>query len=72
MLTRRVSSPEPTARRSFSVDEFCARHGISRSLFYDEVRDGRLRIVKAGRRSLVTVEAEAEWLKRPETGGQER
>jgi excisionase family DNA binding protein len=53
------SSP---VRRSFSIDEFCERNGISRRLAYDEINAGRLRIKKAGRRSLITTEAEDAWL----------
>ena len=50
------------SRRSFSIAEFCERNGISRRLAYDEINRGRLKILKAGRRSLVTTEAEDDWL----------
>jgi hypothetical protein len=50
------------ARRCFSVDEFCERNNISRRFFYDEVNRGRLKIKKAGARTLVTVEAENNWI----------
>jgi hypothetical protein len=49
-------------RRSFSIDEFCERNGISRRLAYNEIKAGRLKIRKAGVRSLVTIEAENDWL----------
>lgn len=38
-----------------SVNEFCSAVGIGRTLFYREVRQGRIRILKAGRKTLVPV-----------------
>jgi hypothetical protein len=41
------------------ITEFCQRYAISRTAFYREVWGQRLRIVKRGRRTLITrVEAE--------------
>lgn len=51
---------------AFSVLEFCARHSISRSTFYNEVNARRLQVMKVGRRTLVSVEAAAEWRKSAE------
>jgi transposase-like protein len=49
-------------KASYSVSEFCREHGISRGLFYNLVRDGRgPRIMKAGRRTLISHEAAEEW-----------
>ena len=48
-------------RVNLSVNEFCARNGISRSLFYDEVRRGELWPIKVGKRTLVPVREEARW-----------
>ncbi len=46
-----------------TLPEFCARHSLSRTAAYREIRDGRLRITKVGRRTLVArVDAEA-WLR---------
>jgi len=42
-----------TDREAFAVREFCARYGICRQTFYDEVHRGRLRAVKLGKKSLV-------------------
>lgn len=36
-----------------TIPEFCWRHSVSRTAFYGLVRDGRIRITKVGRRSLV-------------------
>jgi transposase-like protein len=51
----------------YSVTEFCREHGISRGLFYRLVREGLgPRVAKAGRRTLITAEAAAEWRHRME------
>lgn len=52
----------PPPRRAYSVPEFCEAYRISRSLFYDEVRRGTgPHTFKAGKRTLVSVEAADEW-----------
>jgi predicted DNA-binding transcriptional regulator AlpA len=49
-------------RSTYSVTEFCQEHGISRGLFYNLLREGRApRIIKAGRRTLISQEAAEEW-----------
>jgi predicted DNA-binding transcriptional regulator AlpA len=45
-----------------SVPVFLAEHGISRSLFYRLVKEGRApRLTKIGGRTLITAEAAVEW-----------
>lgn len=45
-----------------TLPDFCARHSLSRTAAYREIRDGRLRITKVGRRTLIArIDAEA-WL----------
>lgn len=45
-----------------SVESFCKSNGISRSLFYKLRRQGRApRIMKIGRRTLISEEAASEW-----------
>jgi excisionase family DNA binding protein len=48
--------------RAFSIAEFCRVYGIGQTYTYHEIAAGRLRAVKAGRRTLVTREAADEWL----------
>ena len=48
-------------QQAFSVEEFARSHGISRSTAYLQIKMGRLRVAKVGRRTLVTVEAAAAW-----------
>jgi len=54
---------QPTEQRdAYSLREFAARHGISISHLFDLIRDGQgPRIMKVGRRSLISVEAAADW-----------
>jgi excisionase family DNA binding protein len=40
-------------REAFAVREFCARYGICRQTFYDELHRGRLRAVKLGKKTIV-------------------
>lgn len=44
-----------------SVLEFSKRNGIGRSKVYEEIKSGRLKAVKVGRRTLILPEAEQEW-----------
>jgi excisionase family DNA binding protein len=44
---------EDIERQAFSVREFCARYGIARQTFYDEVGRGRLLAHKIGKRNLI-------------------
>lgn len=55
------AKPSP-GRRSFSINEICERNKVSRRFVYDEINRGRLKVKKAGRRSLITDEAEGDWL----------
>lgn len=52
---------------AFNVMTFCESHGISRSLFYGLVSQGRgPRLMKVGKRTLISAEAAAEWRARME------
>ncbi len=47
---------------AYSVESFCARHGISRAYFYLLIkRQQAPRIMKLGARTLITREAAAAW-----------
>ena len=47
-----------------SVDEFCEAVPIGRTLFYGEVKAGRINIRKAGRKTLVPRTERDAWLRR--------
>jgi len=48
---------------TLSIRDFCKVAGISRSRTYEEIKAGRLRILKCGRRTLITPEAVEGWIK---------
>lgn len=59
--------------KTYSVSDFCREHGISRGLFYNLLRDGRgPRVIKAGRRTLISQEAAEEWRQRLEVSPDRR
>lgn len=47
---------------SYTVSEMVAATGLGRSRLYEEIRAGRLRIVKAGRRTLILAIDLEKWL----------
>jgi hypothetical protein len=52
-----------TERGSWTVDEFCARHSLSKSTYYALKQRGRTpRELIIGRIRRITLAAEAEWL----------
>ena len=52
---------------AFSIDEFCTRHSISRSAFYNSLKDGTgPRTMKVGTRTLISREASADWRRQRE------
>lgn len=57
-------STNPTLTKvAMSIREFCSVAGISRSRTYEEIKAGRLRILKCGRRTLITNEAVEAWVR---------
>jgi hypothetical protein len=47
---------------AFSIPEFCLRNSISSALFFKLAREGRdPRLMRVGRRTLITKEAAAAW-----------
>ena len=49
-------------RRAMSLTEFCDRYGVSRTKTYEEIKCGRLRAIKCGKRTLITVDDAEAWL----------
>jgi len=41
------------AKETFTVRELCGRYGICRATFYAEVKRGRLRAIKLGKKTIV-------------------
>jgi hypothetical protein len=54
---------------AYDVVTFCAAHHIAKSYFYELLRTGRgPRIMKVGRRTIISGEAAAEWRSLMEKG----
>ena len=53
-------------RKSLSVEEVSLRNGVCRATIYNEIARGKLKTLKVGRRRLITVEQEAQWLRKCE------
>jgi excisionase family DNA binding protein len=49
--------------RALSVQEAAKAAGVGRTLIFDEIRKGRLTARKAGRRTIITIDALDAWLK---------
>jgi excisionase family DNA binding protein len=45
--------PRTEERRAYRIPDFCWRYGVSRSTAYKLAKEGRLRLVKIGGRSLI-------------------
>jgi excisionase family DNA binding protein len=47
---------------AYSIAEACAAASIGRSALYEEIKSGRLRAVKNGRRTLITADSLRSWV----------
>jgi excisionase family DNA binding protein len=50
-------------QRALSIQEFAEQYGIGRSSTYEELKAGRLRARKIGKRTVITVDDAEEWLR---------
>lgn len=48
-------------KQAYTIAQFCAAYGISKSFTYKLIAAGKLQTVKVGRRTLVTGESVQEW-----------
>jgi hypothetical protein len=53
---------EPLPKLSYSIEEFATMTSLSKAQVYLEISEGRLRVRKAGRRSLVALDEAQRWL----------
>ena len=51
-------------QRAMSIDEFCQRYSIGRTTTYEEIKQGRLRALKVGKRTLIAEDSAEDWLRR--------
>jgi excisionase family DNA binding protein len=57
-------------QRAMSIAEFCQRYGPGRTKTYEELKSGRLRARKIGKRTIITEDDAEDWLQRlPVIGG---
>lgn len=55
-------TPGQSGRSAYTIAEFCAEHRVSRTHLYELTKAGRgPRLMKLGRRVLISVEAAADW-----------
>jgi len=58
------SNEQRNDRINWRVDDFCLAHGIGRTLFYEEVKRGEIKIIKIGKRTLVPDSEAKDWQRR--------
>lgn len=51
-----------TNKLAFTIAELAQVAGVGRSFIYEEIRGGRLKVRKAGRRTLILHSAASDWL----------
>jgi hypothetical protein len=52
-----------TRQRGMSLSQFCDCYGAGRTKAYEELRSGRLRGRKLGKRTIITEDDAEEWLR---------
>lgn len=57
---------------AYSIAEFAQMTGVGRSLLYEEITKGNLRVRKAGRRTLILQEDGQAWLSKLPVAARER
>ena len=65
-MEQRISEREQQRRdrqRAFSLAEFCERYGPGRTTAYQEIKEGRLRARKIGKRTVITADDAEDWLR---------
>ena len=54
--------------QAYDIRSFCAAYSVSRSFTYLEIKAGRLKLLKAGRRTLIPRQSAEDWLNALDTG----
>ena len=62
--TNESKEPCNDPRINWRVDDFCRAHGIGRTLFYEEVKRGEIKLIKIGKRTLVPDSEAKAWQER--------
>lgn len=61
------SANPPVERAAYSIEEWAERYGLSRSTVYNLIASGKLKTSKIGRRRIITVQQDQEFLNRLNT-----
>ena len=56
-----LTSKQELAVDAFSVRETCRRYNVGKTFLYEEIKQGRLKARKAGRRTLIAAVDAARW-----------
>lgn len=56
---------------AYSIPEFCAACAVGRTFVYDKIKNGRLKALKAGRRTIVDADEAKRWLTSLRSAGHE-
>ena len=59
-----LTAPIPRGSRAFSIEQFCQRYGVGRTKAYEEIKLGRLKARKIGRRTVILEDDAKVWLRR--------
>ncbi len=57
---------KPVLPLAFDIPKFGKAHDIGRSTVYEEIRAGRLKIMKVGKLTRISIEAAAKWRRQRE------
>ena len=52
----------PNGKYALSIEEFSEQFSIGKTKIYSEIKRGRLKAKKLGRRTLITLDAAHEWI----------
>jgi predicted DNA-binding transcriptional regulator AlpA len=66
IVKKQISDAEQHCRarqRAMNIPEFCERYGPGRTKAYEELKSGRLRARKIGKRTVITDDDAEEWLR---------
>jgi hypothetical protein len=58
-----VEQQRRARQRAMSIAEFCERYGPGRTKTYEELKSGRLRGRKIGKRTIITEDDAEDWLR---------
>jgi excisionase family DNA binding protein len=59
-----VEQQRRALKRAMSIAEFCERYGPGRTKTYEELKSGRLRGRKIGKRTIISEDDAEDWLQR--------